>query len=1177
MSHVNDVLRAKLSLKSIKLSGFKSFVDTTILTFPSALVGIVGPNGCGKSNIIDAIRWVMGESSAKSLRAETGIDVIFNGSTDRKPVSQALVELIFDNPEGAITGEYSQFRELSVKRVLDREGQSHYFINRVRCRRRDITDLFAGTGLGPRSYAVIEQGMISRIIEAKPEELRTFLEEAAGISRYHERRRETELSIAHTRDNLTRLDDLQHELGLQQEKLAEQAKVAEQYQGLQQQLRLTQQQLLTKQWFVSKHQEQVLIEAHEQIKVDVDVAEAGLAQAEVALVDLREQTRVSQEKLTEQQAYFYQLGTDVGRIEEQITAADKAFLHNETSTQHIQQEIATMQEQQSKAHTRMIELQTQLDTVEPTLVHLQESHEDSEQRVTEAEAQAKEAQQILDQCVQQMHHSSTQAQIAQTKLRHLEQNQQQNAFTMQKLVEEQAKWPIINQDAIAEIEMRIAQETDSVQAQEAEQIRLQQHLQQISAQMSAETKAIETCQRQCMQHEAKLASLEALQQAALSGNNEAQQRFLVDKGLHHQRLGQALTVTPTWRAAVESLLGEWLQALVLEEALPDFLTKHQDLPSSLWIHRGKQPVPASMGLTRLTSVLGDPSLLPQAFHQVYLAHDIDEAKTLLTQLPVEASVLCQNGLWLSRTWIRVPAQAATQEGILARAESIATEKAALLAAQQQLNTLEQQLAHLKIHEQSLKQDQQILQQTITPTINQLAELRSQLAIKKAAKAELAEKQAHYLERVQACEHEQYELVAQIQIVREEWQALMQALDHHAEEKLQLTHIQEQHKQQLQNLRQQQRELSQQLHEQVLLEKTARTELTGLASQQAERAARIEALNKQYASLQTEQTHYQQNKAEQAAHLQEILNKRVEAEAVMITLQQQKDALQLQLDELTASRQQWQRKLDELRSQIAKITADAQAETVKQTYLQEQAQTYQYELNTKIPEENGKSVEQLNKQVRSHTNAIEALGSVNLAAIEEYQAIKERHTFLQVQQDDLRQALATLEDVIVKMDQETRSRLQVTYEQVNEVFQSLFPRVFGGGSAYLSLTDPDLLVAGITVMARPPGKKNSTIHLLSGGEKALTAIALIFAIFHLNPAPFCLLDEVDAPLDEANVNRYCQLIRDLSGEVQFIFISHNKVTMELADQLLGVTMKEPGVSRVVAVDLAQAEALIPQTA
>ncbi|MCR3862041.1 chromosome segregation protein SMC [Pseudomonas aeruginosa] len=945
-----------MRLKSIKLAGFKSFVDPTTVNFPSNMAAVVGPNGCGKSNIIDAVRWVMGESSAKNLRGESMTDVIFNGSNTRKPVSQASIELIFDNAETTLVGEYAQYAEISIRRRVSRDGQNTYFLNGTKCRRRDITDIFLGTGLGPRSYSIIEQGMISKLIEARPEDLRNFIEEAAGISKYKERRRETESRIRRTQENLARLTDLREELGRQLERLHRQAQSAEKYQEHKAEERQLKAQLGAVRWRDLNEQ----VGQRERVIGDQEVAfEALVAEqrgADAGIERLRDGHHELSERFNQVQARFYSVGGDIARVEQSIQ-------HGQQRQRQLQDDLREAERTRQETESHLGHDRTLLATLAEEMAMLAPEQELSAAAAEEAGIALEQAEQGMqawqqqwDAFNQQSAEPRRQAEVQQSRIQHLEQSLERLQDRERRLQEERGQLAADPEDAailelneqvaIAELALEELQLQEQGQAERLEQLR--QELQQLAAEQHQ-------AQGELQRLNGRIASLEALQQAKVEQ--------LV---LRRRRLDEEVAELAEQRALEQEQLSE--ARLTLQEALDSM----------------------ALDTERRESLLAERDALRERLDRI--RQDARTHKDHAHQLAVRVGSL----------------------------------KAQHNSTQQALERLDQQSARLNERCEQLNLN---LEEGAAP----LEELRMKLE--------------ELLERRMAVEDE-----------------LKQAR---------------------------------------------------LALEDADR------------------------------ELREVEKRRGQAE-------QQSQLLRGQLEQ---QRLEWQ------------------GLVVRRKALQEQLAEDGYDLHTvlaNLPLD--ASERDWEERLESLAARIQRLGPINLAAIEEYQQQSERKRYLDSQNDDLAEALETLENVIRKIDRETRNRFKETFDQINAGLQALFPKVFGGGMAYLELTGEDLLDTGVAIMARPPGKKNSTIHLLSGGEKALTALALVFAIFQLNPAPFCMLDEVDAPLDDANVGRYARLVKEMSEKVQFIYITHNKIAMEMADQLMGVTMHEPGCSRLVAVDVEEAVAL-----
>ena len=816
-----------MRLNSIKLSGFKSFVDPTSVTFPSSMSCIVGPNGCGKSNVIDAVRWVLGESSAKNLRSDSMTDVVFNGSSSRKPVSKASVELFFDNKEGRIGGEFSSYSEISVRRSLELDGQSNYYLNGTSCRKKDITDVFLGTGLGPRSYAIIEQGMISQLVSAKPEEMRGYIEEVAGISRYLERKKETESRIKRTKENLSRLEDLREEISRLLFKLQRQAKAAEKYHELRKEETTAQLMLFGSKWRdvseVLKTKEKQVQD--QELKVEEINSEKNTSDSEI--IKLRATQIELQTALDKVQQEFYSFGADISRTEQEISLKkDRANEVNEKiSTNKIQ--IEARQKDIENNGTNKAAAKNELDNIEKELQLLKEGN-DEDQNKAEAE-----------------------------KI--------------------EGSWLVF----------------------------------------ITQTKSI-------------IASL------------------------------------------IDSI-----------ETIKIKLTKEESLDNSF---------------SMIQSLKGD-------------LEDLSGEPERLTKL--------------------------TQDFLVNASEG---------AKQQRINLLDK--------------------------TDKYAELQAKLA-------SLNSEDSYINIKLEELQKENLDLEAELNNLNNPIETIQKKLDN-------------------------------------LLSDRLKVEDNLLQSRKS-----IEECN---------------------TSIHKIEREKIEKEQAAITLRELLENLRLERQASKIEQSNIEKQVEDLGGDLSKI---------------------------KVNLEESKTVEDYSNELESIEVKISRLGAINLAAMEEYDQESKRKELLDDQHNELMEALETLEKAISKIDKETRTTFKDTFDKLNISLSQSFPKLFGGGHAELVMLGDDLLTCGIGITARPPGKKNASVSQLSGGEKALTAIAVVFAFFELNPAPFCLLDEVDAPLDDLNTMRFIDLVDEMSQRVQFVYITHNKISMEKSKHLMGVTMQEPGVSRMVAVDVDQA--------
>jgi chromosome segregation protein len=1145
-----------MRLKQIKLAGFKSFVDPTLVPFPTAMTCVVGPNGCGKSNVIDAVRWVLGESSAKNLRGDAMTDVIFNGSAQRKPVSQASVELVFENTEGRVQGSLADRSEISVKRLVTRDSQSLYFLNGSKCRRRDITDIFLGTGLGPRSYAIIEQGMISRLIESRPQDLRVFIEEAAGISKYKERRRETETRISHTRDNLDRLSDVREELGKNLEKLRRQAATAERYKELKATERRLKAELTGLRWYYFNEQLQQAEQALAVLETEYQQFMADGSGAFRALEQLKQQQQYLRDNLAQTQQRFYQLGS-------QITALEQQQLHQRSRRQQIHDEKRQLHneieqglDQQVAEEMQLAELEAMLLEGAPALELLEQQHEELQQAYLQAEHQGADSQHAYQQAQQQMFLLAQRMQQLKMSTEHLQ----------------------AQIDRAAQQELRLDQQLQTLAPQalqaESETLRRQLQLQQTAADAemiavlaSEQQQATLQTQLQQQQLTAKSAALEA---AAL-GQQVATLAQQLERLSAEQPVLPALVINEGWDIAVAVAL----QALYFSQAttaFPQVAPEHHLLQSTaLPLMVGDSTLPD--GFTSLAEQVAPDGqgrrTIPAQFWQIFCVRDYAEALSLQPRLSAGQSLICPQGLWLGPNWLIVPDQQARQNPLQLRQQlqDLDTRQQALQGqrseSEAQVQQLEAELqtcaAQLLAQRQAATAAQQLLQQSH----NQLQQVEFRLTQQQQQQTELLAQRQQLLDDIHLWQQQQAQQQEQFLLLEDDVAAQQDT-------QLQLQQQQEKHQLQLRQRREQEQQLNQQLHQlrlqRVSLERqleAVRLHLARSSMQQQKLRERLSLLTDQLELLDEPDLAAQEE-------LQALILSRDEAGAEKLQLEQQLQHTDEQIRQTEQGQHGVQQQLAARQKQMEHLRLDAEGFRVRANnmldLLAEQQVNFKDLLQT-LPADAQEQVWQNN--LEKTTEALSRLGPINLAAIDEFNQQDERKKYLDLQHDDLTAALETLETAIKKIDRETRQKFKATFDAVNEGLQTLFPKVFGGGSAYLDLTDEDLLETGVSIMARPPGKKNSTIHLLSGGEKALTALSLVFSIFRLNPAPFCMLDEVDAPLDDANVGRFCNLVREMSESVQFIYISHNKIAMEMAAQLMGVTMQEPGVSRVVAVDVEDA--------
>ncbi|WP_027995066.1 chromosome segregation protein SMC [Simplicispira psychrophila] len=1172
-----------MRLNSIKLSGFKSFAEPTNFLLPGQLVGVVGPNGCGKSNIMDAVRWVLGESKASELRGESMQDVIFSGTTTRKQASRASVELVFENHDHRAGGQWNQYIEIAVKRVLTRDGTSSYYINNQPVRRRDVQDVFLGTGLGPRAYAIIGQGTISRIIESRPEELRLFLEEAAGVSKYKERRRETENRLGGTRENLTRVEDILRELNLNLEKLELQAEVAQQYHALQAEATLKQHQ----QWFLKRAEaeaEQARVRADGlQAVNDLEARMAELRHIESELETIRQAHYAAGDEVTQAQGKLYEATAEVGRLEAEIRYVIEG-------RQRVQQRLVALAEQITQWSERK-------DAAEFELENLAGAGVDAEERAellaAQVEEQALQLPDLEEGLRQSQHHANEQrsavVQVQQqigvlaAEQRSIDEQSRQLDTRYERLRADRNALAAPDEARLANLRSQLDAAQADTQVTEACLADLQDAVPQLDEDRRTRQQTVNHESARQADLSARMEALKALQEKLKTDGKL--QPWLAKHGLDGlQGLWSRIHIESGWEHALEAALRERLGALEVGrlDSVRGFLgASGGDAPPaklaffSAPVVGVATPAPGQRsGLPRLADWLrlqdaGLRAVLTDWLQGCYTAFTLDDALTWRSQLQAGEAIYIPGGHVVTPHSVGFYAQDSEQSGLLARAQEIdhltkelraqalisEEARSALVRAEstyadaaQRLTAVRREASEAQSRTHGLQVEHLRLSQLVEQTRARSTQLGADLAEVEAQLADLQER------RVLA-------------------EARFEELD------MQLADTQERHAQlddrvigaerQLNECREQQRRLERQAQEATFSQRSLDARRAELARTLATASGQAIALLEESVRAQGELERLSDAAAQ--GGLQEVLAQKMEREQALAAQRSAYDGLTTQLRTSDERRVQIERALDPLRARITEFQLKEQAARLgveQYTTLLQDAQADLEAVGQSIAAGNVR-VTGLQGEIDRLHQAIAALGAVNLAALDELAVARERKTFLDMQTADLTEAMTTLEDAIRKIDAETRELLSGTFDAVNGHFGRMFPELFGGGNARLIVTGDEILDSGVQVMAQPPGKKNQTIHLLSGGEKALTAIALVFAIFQLNPAPFCLLDEVDAPLDDANTERYAKLVSSMSKETQFLFISHNKIAMEMAEQLIGVTMQEQGVSRIVAVDMESA--------
>jgi len=1163
-----------MRLSTIKLSGFKSFVDPTTLHLPTNMTGVVGPNGCGKSNIIDAVRWVMGESSASRLRGDNLTDVIFSGSTARKPVGQATVELIFDNSDGTLAGEYAAYNEISVKRSVSRDGQSSYFLNGARCRRRDITDLFLGTGLGPRSYSIIEQGMISQIIEAKPEELRVYLEEAAGISKYKERRKETEQRIKHTRENLDRLNDLREEVDKQLEHLKRQARQAEQYQQLKEEQRIKEAQARGLEFRKLDMQLTALREAlaQDETRLEALIAEQRAAEAQIELC--REQHSEANERFTLAQGESYRVGAEIARVEQQIRHQKELSERLERSYRESRDQLASLVEDIAQDENHIETLLAEIAEAEPKLALLTGDDGERQEKLRELESALAQWQLKWDEHTRIQSETTRAAEVARTRIEYLDKQALDASRRREALIAERATLDV---SALNEMLERLQAEHDDQRAgldtlgdaldERKHAVAAVQEQQRGAQNELAEVRKLGQAAR------GRLASLEALQHAALGQEKGAAQEWLAAHGLDRAaRLGESLEVEPGWETAVETVLGDLLEAVLVDstaELLPavaDFANGRLALMA-----RAEEAFDAPSG--SLAALVKGPTAARRWLASIFVAEDLEDASRKLSQLAPGQAIITRNGEWVGDGWVRAIRSGQAQHGALAREREIHLLRDQIDSLGEREHEIEDRIAELKERLLEAEQHREDAQRALYLAHRGVAELSGQLQSHQgkveSAQARIARIDAELEQLAQTIRESQEQ-------AKEARAGLETSLSSMGELEAERAALEEQRKhltEQRDAVRGSAREARDAAHQLELSLQAARTRQAALQQSLLRLTAQREQVEQRVSELAAQLSEGDAPIKALEAERQTYLEQRIVAERDLAAARSGIEGVDAELRRYESMRQKADQAALEKREAISRKKLEAQSLEMRAAAAAEAIAAAGLDLQQTLADTpESATIEDWTRSLADIEARIRRLEPVNLAAISEYGEAQQRKEYLDAQNADLVSALDTLETAIKKIDRETRGRFKDTFDRVNSGLQALYPRLFGGGHAYLELTGEDLLDTGVSIMARPPGKRVTNISLLSGGEKAMTAVALVFSIFQLNPAPFCLLDEVDAPLDEANVGRFSSMVAEMSEKVQFLFVTHNKTTMEAARQLAGVTMREPGVSRLVSVDLAEAAKL-----
>lgn len=1170
-----------MQLKKLQISGFKSFVDTTDVRLPAGLVAVVGPNGCGKSNLIDAVRWVMGESSAKMLRGDNMADVIFNGSSSRKPISKASVELLFDNSDGSAGGNFSQFADISIKRTLSRDGNSNYFINQIKTRRKDVLDLFRGTGLGPRSYAIIEQGMVNRIVEGHPEYLRRLVEEAAGTSNYKDRRKETETHINQTIENLQTVSSMKEQIAKQLRRLKRQASEAKRYKNLKEKQRATNGCLLFLELAEMKQKLAVQSGLSVQHEHDLKVALVNQQETEAELEQRRQQQLKHQEKYNQAQQERYQLDAEINNIEQKIGYKSEGKQSQKEEEERVRLQQEKLKQQLETDESRQLQRRTEIADIAPQIETLEQSRQHAEAQLADVENAIGTWQSGWETFNEQLQVSARQHEVQQSRIAQLQQHLQRSSEQTTRIEQEidvtRQQLGAIDIDARR---LEVKQHDEICEQSELEFRQFESVVYSLQESIQEKTEANANLKARRYEVQSRLSSLKQIQEATLNVDDETLQNWLLSRRIDEQeRLATRIHVKDGWERAVDRLMDGFLGAYCVA-ALPESIsTDRPDCTLTLITDTSGTPstTNAPSGSMRLLDKLDSGKTdLSTFLDGVYAAESLDDAIAMQSDLRGSECTVTRDGVLVGNNWISFAGQSQLETGVLVREEEMQLLQKKLEELATSADTLEYEILQL---EQKLNEMRQKAQQQ-QENLNQLRQDQRKMH------STLAHEDAHYVEakqRVETMGNEIIDLNKHVQSDEGEIDkaqqlsniaaTLTQSLE---SERVEFIKQREKNKNVLENCKEELHKINNQLHKCALKKQRVDAELASTDSEISRAENQLELAAKQLDQVQAQANQQDASITNLKENLRNIEKKYTVVEqrfSVLIervaeidnNVKSLNNRLEIHIGSVEKTREQLHQ--HNMTRQEISVRCDTKADQIE-------SEGYDQEwLESELPED--ATIDKWRSRSEEFQNEIDRIGAVNLVAIEEFEKEREHKEYLDAQHADLSEALDTLRDAIRKIDNEMQTRFKKIFEQLNEHFKDFFPNMFGGGRAELQLTDDTLMTAGVIVMAQPPGKRNSHIHLLSGGEKALTAVALLFAFFKLNPSPFCMLDEVDAALDDTNVERYCQILNSLTEFSRFIVVTHNKITMQAASALIGVTMSEPGVSRLVSVDIDEAMSIAAQ--
>jgi len=1189
-------------IKNIKVSGFKSFCHPVNLQFKQhGITIVVGPNGCGKSNVVDAIRWVLGEQRVKHLRGGSMEDVIFAGSSYHKPSGMAEVSLTFSNPQGDTLRQYADYTEIAVTRRLYRSGESVYMINKTPVRLKDVRELFMDTGVGGTGYSIIEQGRVGEIVSSKPIERRTLIDDAAGIVKFRFKRETAEKRLEETTQNLFRVTDVLGALSEQEDGLKEHVEKAEKYLDLQQQCGQLEQQHLSlslHQAAINEDKAQELVQGHQQQQEDLQ-NEKSVVQTEMERLKLEQVQR----------------GTQVGERREQLFQKEQKIQEAENQRELEKQNLQNVGEQQQGQETELAELKQRLTGREKERAEIESRLKELAQRLGELQAKLVNIEELRTKENSALQQASEDASVLQKRLLtvHTELTNQTNQKNFlderlenlterqQRLQDQEQSHRNLLQEATLQVSdseermqsIRLQKEELSVKMAEFESQLADQHMQltetetqleDLRYQHSTAQSRIESLHQIQTQYEGFSDSVKIFMQL-MQEDPEIMKKLGVS-GL----LADYITVSEEILAAVSPVMAEVLDWVVIECAADfpelEIFCKEHELGQLKFIALDR---PASIPQAPKTKGIPLPEILEfkaplkewgeKYFSRFTLLKDEinfwNESGNNRPEAPYEW--LSTTGIHLTNSNVSIGKVQSGSLGFLQRQQQIVDVEKYAEDLNKKLKKLESEQQTLREKYETMKQEQESSEEETRKLEfellscnkelehHQLEERRTQQTV-----SQIAQDSATILNEMESSRQKENTASTSIKTLEKERTEL--------EEKT--TEVQER------ILEQQSR--ADACAEELLTHRVSLTEITEQQKNTEETADRLRCEIAETA-LRLEQLETSRNDA--GLRLEQSRKRITEIDESFAGMLEARTIMKLELDEeilLHDQKSEEQtlltQKLQERQGLLENSVSVSHQESLKLTEFRiqrEQLENQIAEITDKSPEEiiaemdvETADLKKMGQELRGLKVRLNTMGAVNLSAPEEYAALTERIDFLKSQSDDLDKALDDLKETIKDINIESRRRFREMYELINENFKKVFSTLFEGGEAKLVLTESeDLLSAGVDIVAQPPGKKLQNINLLSGGEKALTAISLIFAIFLVKPSPFCFLDEVDAPLDDVNVVRFTRLITSLSYDSQFILITHNKKTMEIGDLLYGVTMEEPGISKTVSVEFNEASRLI----